>query len=74
MDGWKLGRVAFDAMISEMQKNGSWDPSLAGERDAPLEVQAVPVLHEHLKALLALFEGSRPTLRLIRGASIYEVC
>ena len=73
-EGWKLGKVAFEAMISQMRKNGSWDPASGGEQDAPLEVQAVPVLEEHLKALLVLFEGHKPTLRLIRGASIYEVC
>ena len=73
-DGWKLGKVAFEAMIGEMCRNGSWDPSLVKDPDAPLEVQAVPVLKEHLEALLVLFEGSKPMLRLICGASIFEVC
>ena len=74
VDSWKLGKVAFEAMISEMQRNGSWDPSSVKDRDAPLEVQAVPVLKEHLEALLVLFEGSKPKLRLICNASIFEVC
>ena len=61
-------------MISEMRRNGSWDPSFVKDPDVPLEVQAVPVLKGHLEALLALFEGSKPMLHLICGASLFEVC
>ena len=72
--GWKLPAGAYAAMMAEMRGAGTWSaPSFKNTR-GPTFVTASPLLFGQLSALSKLFESSEPTLRLIRGASIYEAC
>ena len=72
--GWKLPAGAYSAMMAEMLGGGTWSaPSFKNTR-GPSFVTASPLLFGHLSALAKLFESQDPTLRLIRGASIYEAC
>ena len=72
--GWKLPAGAYAAMMAEMRGAGTWSaPSFKNTRGPPF-VTASPLLFGQLTALSKLFESPEPTLRLIRGASIYEAC
>jgi hypothetical protein len=72
--GWKLPARAYASMMSEMRGSGSWPGPTRSKTRGPEKVTASPLLYEQLCALSKLFESSEPTLRLIRGASIYEAC
>ena len=72
LDGWKLSKRAHAAAIQAMRRNGV-SADVEAEQDAPEFVTALPLFKDHLFALLELFEGDEPTLRLVRGTSIFEV-
>ena len=70
--GWKLPAGAYAAMMAEMRGAGTWTaPSFNNYRGPPF-VTASPLMFDQLSALSKLFGSPEPTLRLIRGASIYE--
>jgi hypothetical protein len=76
-EGWKSPAFSFAKTMGNLSRNEDYletellEPELNG---APSSVYPVPVLREHLSALSSLFRKPEPTLRLIRGASVYEVC
>ena len=73
--GWKMSRRAYESYLSAGRREGDSGISHRPDPDfeAPVEVTAVPSLFVHLQGLSSLFAGDTPTLRLIRGASTWEV-
>ena len=76
-NGWKLSPRAYQSFLL-FQKGVSMSAKESSVRDAdgkvPTEVQASRMLYTHLKCLSELFESDVPTLRLIRGTEVFEVC
>ena len=75
--GWKLSRRAYSAFLEAGRKEGKENDASEvnkSEKGSPELVGAVTGLYDHLKSLETLFDGEEPTLRLIRGASMWEVC
>ena len=76
-NGWKLSPRAYQEFLGHQrgilgQENGAAMEDADGE--APSEVKATSSLYTHLRCLNDLFGSDVPTLRLIRGSEVLEVC
>jgi hypothetical protein len=60
--------------LANSRRNGEAWSAMEEARDRPTLVKAAPMFFSHLHAMQRLFGSPKPTLRLIRGTSIYEVC
>jgi hypothetical protein len=69
--GWKLSNKAFNLFMTQCRRNAEdgRDPlsSQPSDQDAPIQVQAVPLVKEHLLVLCDMFKSLKPVLRLVRG-------
>jgi hypothetical protein len=58
--------------MTAMRGSKEWMGESANYSDAPVLVKAVPLLRFHLEALAELFKGAEPSLRLLRGHTLFE--
>ena len=74
--GWKLPARAYRAFLS-LSKNqvvGDSDvESFATDEKAPVFVEAVPLMREHLSVLMDMFVEPEPALKLVRGKESIQI-
>ncbi len=72
-DGWKLRGRALRSFYQSMGVDYNNFPDSHIEAGSPEKVRLIQSFPLHLKALLMLFEGEVPALRLIRGEIVNDV-
>jgi hypothetical protein len=75
-DGWKLSPRAYRTFLAFSKRHAGGETEVEvfeEDRNAPIRVDALPVMREHLTVLLSMFDEAEPALKLVRGKDTVQI-
>jgi hypothetical protein len=75
-DGWKLSPRAYRTFLAFSKRHAGGEIEVEvfqKDRNAPIWVDALPVMREHLTVLLSMFADAEPALKLVRGKETVQI-